>query len=134
MSYTVAGQTYSWNMFIACRYLSADGLQDLVLIQGLKVCGSQACPHWVVIGAVTADLKIGAMDLTDGKVMVEHDQLTYSGPNLTDYWLRGLGKGGSVKFTAAGTGGKQPISGTADVEMIRFDYEVCGGGTGVPCQ
>ncbi|MBI5525225.1 MAG: hypothetical protein HY897_02745 [Deltaproteobacteria bacterium] len=134
MSYAIAGKSYSWNLFIACHYLSADGSLDLVLVQGVKVCGMQACPDWIAMGAVTADLAIGTMNLGDGKVMVEHDQLTYSGSNLTDYWIRGLGESGSINFTAAGKTGKQPIGGTADVEMIRFDYEVCGGGSGVPCQ
>jgi len=134
MSYSVAGKSYSWNMFIACHYISDDGTQDLVLVQGLKVCGQQACPDWILVGAVTADLKVGEMKMSDGKIFAEHDQVTVSGQTITDYWIRGLGIDGKVNFTAAGKTGKQAISGTTDITMIKYDYEVCGGNTGDPCQ
>lgn len=135
MAYSAAGRAYSWNMFIACHYLSTDGSQDLVLVQGLKICGPQACPDWILVGATTADLKVGEMKMADGKLLVEHDEIAFDGlGSVTNLWIRGLGIDGKVNFTAAGKTGKQAISGTTDITMIKYDYEVCGGNTGDPCQ
>jgi hypothetical protein len=116
-------------MFIACHYTSG---QDLVLVQGIKACGTQICPDVAILAAKTADLKVGTLQFADGGLIAEWDQYTFSGQTVSEVWIRALGIDGSITFSQVGTTGKAPIAGTADVKLIKYDNESCGPNT-TPC-
>lgn len=130
MTATIPGRSAAFDLFVACHYT---GIEDLVLVQGMKVCGTKTCPDVLVLAARTADLKIGTMQYVDGGLICEWDEYTFSGDAVSDVWVRGLGIDGSVTFSQVGTAGKAAIAGTADMKLIKYDYQSCGGDAGVSC-
>jgi hypothetical protein len=132
MSLSVAGKSVSFNVFLACHFV--DGASDYVVVQGLKFCGQQICPDVLILGIQSSAVKVGTINYQSGSLFTEWMQYTFSGQTVSDVWIRGYGVFGSVTLTAAGKTGKQPISGSADITMIGYNSEVCGGATGIPCQ
>lgn len=134
MTLAYGGKSYAWNLFLACHY--AQGADDYVVLYGLKVCGQNACPDYLQFFTQTSSLAgvqtPATFQVGGGSVYIRHDAYTYSGQALTDAWLRGMSGWGSVTYTAAGTSGKQTLSGSADVTMLSYDVEYCNEQTGVP--
>lgn len=134
LTLTMQGKSASFNMFVTCRYTDGSTSSDYVLVQGLKACGTQICPDVMILGIQAAKVAIGTINYQSGNIFTQWAQYTFSGQSVTDVWIRGYGVSGSVTLTQAGKTGKAPIAGTADITMVGYNSESCGGSSGISCQ
>lgn len=134
LTLSIPGKSASFNMFITCGYADASLPSDYVLVQGLKQCGTQICPDVIILGIQATAVAVGTINFQSGSIFTQWAQYTFSSQTVTDLWLRGYGIAGSVSLDQAGKTGKAPISGTAEITMVGYNSESCGGSSGTPCQ
>lgn len=136
LSLTLGGSSATFTQHIACHYMDGTTTPptDVVQIMSFQVCGINYCPDIMFTVVETSAMNVGTVQAKDG-VYAQYYQITCSGQTASDVWIRGLGfNSGSVNITAASTGGKASFSAKdISLDMIKYDWESCGGGTGVVC-
>ncbi len=78
---------------------------------------------------------VGNQTIGDKIQPVVYELVLDSSFNTTKATLHSIGIDGSVNFTAVGTGGKTPTTGSlSNVLMMGYDYVVCDNNGSTPCQ
>ena len=129
---TLPGKSGSVDMFLGCRYTTTT--DDYVMVQGMKQCGNGPCLDAVLFGVKANAIAREKIAFNSGTLFADVDSFVLdAGSTVTEWYIRAVGIDGSITFTQAGTTGKQPIAGSVDVKLIKYDHQTCGGASGVDC-
>ena len=142
LSLTIGGKAYAFDMFTACKKVEGDG-KTYVEIQGFHILQAQPLtpgPDLIFFMIPAGKIDQSLIEMYQGSpesnFTVVQEEVTFNGyPNVSAVTLHGMGFSGKIFNLAKGAKlpAGQEYTGSVDVEMMKYDADMCGGATGTPC-
>ncbi|MCX7959491.1 MAG: hypothetical protein N3B13_10640, partial [Deltaproteobacteria bacterium] len=136
IKFTLGGISYNFTMCVGdFEIVDTDGTFWIVQIYDTSKLQTKKIVYLYNIIVDPSAHVVGLQAIGEKIQPVVYEIVVDSSYNTVKAMLHALGIQGNVNFTAVGTGGKKPTTGTLqNVMMMGYDWVICDNNAGKPCQ
>jgi len=136
IKFTLGGISYNFTMCVGdFEIVDTDGTFWIVQIYDTSKLQTKKIVYLYNIIIDPSAHVVGSQQIGEKVQPVVYEIVVDSSYNTVKAMLHALGIEGTINFTAVGTGGKAPTTGTlSNVMMMGYDWVICDNNAGNPCQ